>query len=241
MSHPDGTGPHDPTDDYVRSALRDAAQAYQPDRAAMAHRVAAGRATTRARRRHGYPIAAALAVAVIAVLSVVAVRSAADHGRRTVAGPPVAAPAPSATTTPPSRPPAPSRSATTPAGNGLLTAQGRTDPHSVATWSEQNVTIRNAKTLTALRVTVTVSLTAGTADAGRYTTVPNSDVTVTVTRAATALSYAYVLKPGVRLPPGTYVFAAQFTHRSGRDAGRDGYAVTAAGGGGTAELSGSFA
>jgi hypothetical protein len=128
----------------------------------------------------------------------------------------------------------------TSAPNGFVTAQGGVDPNSVATWSQDTVTITNTKTLAALRVTITVDLTPGAADAGRYTTVPNSDLTMTVTRGASALTYAYVLKQGTNLAPGSYIFAAQFEHRSGRMTVNDSYAVAAGTRTSHAELSGTF-
>jgi hypothetical protein len=262
MSRPNGDYPDDRRTDYVRSALRDAAQAYEPDRTAMVHRVASGRAAARAKARRGiYPVAAALAVAVIVVLSVVAVRSAGDNGIRP--NPPAAAPLPvasppaAASVSPSGSPSArkttggASHSATagTPpdgtapggtATDGAVTAKGGVGANSVATWSETKVTITSAKPLSALRVTITVALTPGAAAAGKYTTVPNSDVTVTVTKDGSALTYAYVLKQGTALAPGSYLFAAQFDHHSGRSMAKDSYAVTGATKDGGVELSGAF-
>jgi hypothetical protein len=252
MSRPNGDYPDDPRTDYVRSALRDAAQAYEPDRTAMVNRVASGRAAARAKARRGiYPVAAAFAVAVIVVLSVVAVRSTGDNGTRP--NPPAAAPLP--VSSPPAASPSGSKTAgettsgttsgtasrsATKAPDNAVTAKGAVGADSVATWSETKVTITSAKTLTALRVTITVALTPGAAAAGKYTTVPNSDVTMTVTKNGSALTYAYVLKQGTTLAPGSYLFAAQFDHHSGRSMARDGYAVTGATKSGGVELSGAF-
>jgi hypothetical protein len=246
MSHPNDENHPDATADYVRAALRDAAQTHRPDRRAMAHRVASGRATARSKGRRGmYPIAAAFAVAVIVVFSVVAVRSTGDNGTHRGANPPVAAPLPSAAPSSPARTTGassapPSRSATTAAPNGFVTVKGGLDANSVATWSQNNVTVTNTKALAALRVTITVDLTPGAADAGRYTNVPNADVTMTVTRGASALTYAYVLKQGTNLAPGSYIFAAQFQHRSGRMMDNDSYTVAAGTRTAHAELSGAF-
>jgi hypothetical protein len=248
MSRPNGEHPDDPQTDYVRSALRDAAQAYQPDRTAMVNRVASGRAAARARARRGiYPLAAAFAVAVIVVLSVVAVRSPGDDGTQRGANPPAAAPVPSGSAPASASEPAsqrpttggPSHAAST-VPNGVVTAKGRVGANSVATWSESNVTVTSAKTITSLRVTITVALTPGAAAAGKYTTVPNSDVTMTVTKDASALTYAYVLKQGTTLASGSYLFAAQFDHRSGRSMTKDGYAVAGATRSASIELSGAF-
>jgi hypothetical protein len=246
MSRPDGERPDDQATDYVRSALRDAAQAYQPNRSAMVNRVASGRAAARAKARRGiYPVAAAFAVAVIVVLSVVAVRSTGDDGTRPDANPPAAArpPVSPAPVTSASASPAPRKSASRPAtgaADGVVTATGGVGANSVATWSESTVTITNAKTLTALRVTITVAATPGAAAAGKYTTVPNADLTMTVTRSGSALTYAYVLKQGTTLAPGSYLFAAQFDHRSGRSMAKDSYAVTGATRNTEIALSGAF-
>jgi hypothetical protein len=247
MSHPNDEHPQDATTDYVRSALRDAAQGHQPNRRAIAHRVAAGRAPRRAKSRRGvYPVAAAFAVAVIVVFSVVLVRSSGNDGTHRTANPPAAVAAlPSEKTSSPAptarrSSPTPGRSATSTAPNGWLTAKGGLDANSVATWTQNNVTITNTKALASLRVTITVDLTPGAAEAGRYTNVPNADVTMTVTRGASALTYAYVLKQGTNLAPGSYIFAAQFQHRSGRMMSNDSYTVAASTRTTHADLSGAF-
>jgi hypothetical protein len=102
------------------------------------------------------------------------------------------------------------------------------------------VTVTNVKALTALRLTITVARTPGASEAGYYTTVPNNDVTMTVATGATALTYSYVLKQGTTLAPGSYLFAAQFDHHSGRSMSKDGYAVAGATKIADIELSGSF-
>jgi hypothetical protein len=270
MSHPaepNGENRDDVTVEQIRSALHDAAEAYQPSRTAIVNRVASGRAATRSEaRRLAFfsirPVGAALAVAVTLVLSVVAVRSMNTDGPNNVAvNPPAAAPVaasasasrapttarPDATSTKQPResaapPPATGQTGPSgqPAGSDFLICDGAVDPHSVDTWSQNNVTITNTKTIDSLRITIKVALTAGTADAGRWTTVPNSDITITVTRQATALTYAYALKPGTTLAPGRYTFAAQFQHHSGRSADQDSYTVTARTGSAGADLGGAF-
>ena len=253
MSHPtepNGENRDDVTVEQIRSALHDAAQAYQPSRTAIVNRVASGRAATRSKaKRLTYfsirPVGAALAVAVTLVLSVVAVRSMNSVGPNNAAvDPPAAAPVPASASPAPTtaRPGAtstrqPRRSATPP---NFLSCAGAVDPHSVETWSQNNVTISNTKVLDSLRITLKVALTAGTADAGRWTTVPNSDMTITVTRQATVLTYVYALNQGKTLAPGKYTFAAQFTHHSGRNAKQDSYAVTASTAGADAKLAGTF-
>jgi len=260
-----GETPDDLTVEQIRSALHDTAQAYQPSRAAIELRVAHGRAAPRGKDRHGArayftmrPVGAALAVVVISVLSVFAFRSGTDHPpvASSPATAPVAAspsPSPSSTgnragassdhsrlPTTPSRSGAPSSAGrSTPAG--FLTAVGAVDPNSVDTWSQNNVTISNTAAVTSLLITIKVALTAEAAYAGRYTTVSNSDIIVTVTRDATTMTYSYALRQGVTLAPGSYVFAAQFVHHSGRDADRDSYTVVAQAGSAEGTLGGTFA
>ena len=124
MSHPNSEPPSDATADYVRSALRDAAQGYRPNRRAIANRVAAGRAPRRSTGRRGmYPIAAAFAVAVIVVFSVVLVRSSGDDGTHRRANPPAAAALPSSAR---SSSAAPTARRTTPTRNGRRPAPPRT-------------------------------------------------------------------------------------------------------------------
>jgi hypothetical protein len=132
---------------------------------------------------------------------------------------------PTTTTTTPAQPP----------GHGL-SARSAIGKDSVATWSECTVTVSTASPLDALTVSIKVALSANAADAGKYTTVPNSDVTMTVTRGADAMTYTWVLNEKAELIAGKYVFAAQFTHAGGRTWSKDGYQVSADG----TTLSGGF-
>jgi len=253
----------------LRAALRDAAQEYEPDRTRISNRVAAGRSAPPPKGWVLRPMAAAAAVAVITVLSVVAVRASNDQVEPPpLAGPVNATAAPSksraGSTTgqhpdrPATTPTDPAPTGTTPAGPtptgtapttasppaqpgaDFLTGKGAVDKNSVATWSQQNVTITTTEPVESLTVTIKVAMTAQPAEAGRYTTVPNSDVAVTVERGSDWLTYTYDLRKGVKLIPGSYVFAAQFTHHSGRPMSKDYYTITAHGGDGDADLSGKF-
>jgi len=133
-------------------------------------------------------------------------------------------PAPAGTTVSPSSPPL----ATSPAaGASWLDVSGGTGKDSVATWTEKTVTLRNTSPILSLKVTITVPMSTDLAEAGRFTTVPNSDVTVTVAPTPAGLIYTFVLRDGVKLIPGSYLFAAQFNHRSGREAAKDLFAVQA--------------
>jgi len=275
-AQPPGETPDDLTVEEIRSALRDVVQSYEPSRAAIERRVARGRsaAHTRSGARGGQhaprvfftmrPVGAALAVVVVMVLSVVAVRFAGD---RAVDDPPVAAPvavsSPAASRAPTSvptssragassgqhsRPPtsapqssAPASSATpTAASNGILTAAGVLDPHSGDNWSQTNVTVANTKAISSLLITIKIVLTAGAADAGRFSTVPNGDVTMTVTSDAKTLTYRYELRSGATLKPGTYLFAAQYLHNPGRATGQDSYTVVAKSGSADCTMDGTF-
>ena len=278
----DGDEPQDLSVEEVRSTLRDAADAYRPDRTAMVNRVASGRAASMpaggARRTlfRMNPIAAALAVAFILVASISAARLTSGPDRTVAADrPAVSVPAVAGTGTsaatgtgssapsspagavPPgttgaapssSNPPAgptrngPSATATlnpqtTP--NGFLTSGGALDPNSSPMWSQNNVTLTNSKPIVQLTVTITVALTPGVTEHGRFTTAPNDDMVMSVTRSPTALVYTYVLKDGKKLVPGDYKFAAQFAHKPGRD-NTDSYVVAAGTTGAVAELTGAF-
>jgi hypothetical protein len=274
----DGDQPDDLAVEQVRSTLRDAADAYRPDRAAMADRVAAARAGTppagaRRTRARG-PAAAALAVAFVLIAGISVARLSSGPDRAVTADRPPAsvpavagagspsAPAPAGPAPAGSVPAGPDRatpagpaSSRTPSGtprdgppptatrttraapDGFLTAAGAVDRNSGPTWSQDNVTITVRRPVVELTVTVTVALTPGVTEHGRYTTAPNADVTTTVTRTTTSLIYSYVLNDGRTLVPGDYLFAAQFTHEPGRD-GADAYTVVARTADGGAQLSG---
>jgi hypothetical protein len=91
----------DPTEEYVRAALQDAAKAHRPNREAMVDRVAVGRARSRAeaprRSRPLFsmrPVGAAAAVVSVVIASMFAARladGAEDDGLVAVKPPPVAA------------------------------------------------------------------------------------------------------------------------------------------------------
>jgi hypothetical protein len=255
------------SDDRLRFELRQAADAYVPDRAAIARRAATRRAAA-ARRDRMRPAAAALAVVAVAVGGVVAVQLSDDSAPpRPVAAappPPAASPdgpasrrprptsaGPDPTTAGPSRSPAtppikeppteapPASSTRKPAGPQLVQVSGAVDKASVATWTQDTVTIKADKP-TWVRVTVRVDRSSDAARAGWFTTVPNSDLTFTAKDTADALLYTYTLKEGARLRPGTYVFAAQFSHGTGRGPDGDSFTVDARSGSADATSRGDF-
>ena len=238
-------------DDRLRTELRDLAFDYRPDRAAIARRAAAGRVRA-ARRDRMRPVAVAAGV-----LGVVAAIGIGVQGNAEPDVPPVAAVAPSGTTT--TRPPAPAKprpEGQTPAerepapaepqrteptrevppptrpadtGTKVMTCRGTIDENSAPTWTQNTVTMRTTTRIDTMNVTITVPRTAGIRAAGRFTTAPNSEVDLAVEETADALVYRFWLKDGAQLPAGTWVFAAQFDHGTGRDGGDDSYVATAAG------------
>jgi hypothetical protein len=239
----------------LRAALRDEADRHRPDRAAMLNRIAAGRSAPARRPIDRLPallrpVAAAVAVAVVLVLAVAGVRLA-DRGpatENTQVAAPTATPAPA--TTVPSKPPsAPSvgagtKSGTTPVDrsrDGFLASAGELDPHSNDGWSQQHVELKTTKKLTAVEVTITVALTRGVQETGRFTTVPTNMVSMTTSRSGKNLVYRFTLLPGFTLAPGEYTFAAQFNHAAGKRAmGADGYRAEATGSGKDVAVTGGF-
>jgi hypothetical protein len=259
---------HDERD--LRTALREEADRHRPDRAAMLERITHGRQAHAPRPRDRVsallrPAAAAVAVAVVLVLAVAGVRLAnrgPEVDDRQVAAPTVApaTPAPATTATPkpsaagttttatrPPRTPTGASSPATPATprvtdrDGFLAALGQVDPHTDDGWSQGNVVLETTKKLTAVDVTVTVALTPGVVETGRWSTVPNNMLTMTSARTRKELVYRFTLKPGFTLGPGEYTFAAQFNHAAGkRPVTGDSYRAKAAAGGQDAKVSGGF-
>ncbi|BCJ48875.1 hypothetical protein Asp14428_03500 [Actinoplanes sp. NBRC 14428] len=249
----------------LRLALREEAARHLPDRAVMLARVARGRARpARPALLRLRPLAAAGAVAVVLALSIAGVRLAGggpDHA-------PVSGPAPGPPPGPPSAAPPVSPSAappvspsvTPPGGreprgsassgatrrppgttDSFLSSQGAVDPGSHRGWSQANVTLRTGRIVSSLRVTVVVARTAGAAGAGRWSTVPATLLTSDVSERADRIVYRFVLREGVTLPAGTYVFAVQYSHATGgRSPAADTYAATAADGRTQAQVAGGF-
>ncbi|MEV4944888.1 hypothetical protein [Streptomyces sp. NPDC053755] len=197
----------------VRRRLREAAGAHQPDRARILARVERGianparAAEARRRPRALWTTAAAVAAAVVGVLSLGGL---------------------AATTLNPDADPG--RVATMPAAPPPVGAAGTVDPGSNRWWAQSNVTLTAPAPLTALTVELRIARTAGVSSTGHWRTPPADDFTVSVRQEATALVYTWVLKPGRTVPAGRHVFAGQYNHaEGGRDAGSDTYTVTSAG------------
>jgi hypothetical protein len=71
--------------------------------------------------------------------------------------------------------------------------------------------------------------------------VPAEDLVTTVEQQRDALVYTFTLKPGVRLAPGSYIFAVQYGHAvGGRDPSRDSYQAIATASGTRVEVYGGF-
>ncbi|HET6531866.1 MAG TPA: hypothetical protein VFH03_14850, partial [Actinoplanes sp.] len=187
------------------------------------------------------PAGAALAVAAVVGVAVAVAGRNDGPDRIPAAAPPAAAATPAAT--PPATPSATSRATTTApvrAAGPVLSAAGAVADDSVPTWTQNTVRVRVSRPVVDLAVTISVARTAGVAEAGRYTTVPNTDVITDVRRTPDVLIYSFTLKAGQRLRPGTYEFAAQFDHRPGRKRAADSYAVAARTGSADAAESGRF-
>ncbi|WP_433792997.1 hypothetical protein [Actinoplanes sp. CA-252034] len=245
----------------LRAALRAEAAAHRPDREAMLDRV-----TQAAMRNKGPRLRiTGAAIAVAAVLGGGGFAQwavAGDGDPRPEPGPsvivsmsptPSVAPSLSATgpTVKPSKPSRSRQSSRSPSPSassaGTTTAQG-------ALWSDGSVapdggsqgssvvTVTTSERLTALEVTIRLDRTDGLAARGGSQQVPGASVTSTVIEEPGAYAYRFVLSSGDTLDPGTYTFAARYTHpEGGRDAGRDSYAAAATTEGGAAPtVSGDF-
>jgi len=216
------------------------------------------------------PAAAAAAVAVVLVLAVAGVRLAnrgPEVDDRQVAAPTAAPVTPAPATTPAREPSAavtttttpraprtstgtsssPTSSLTTPSTapdtgrDGFLASVGQVDPHTDDSWSQGNVVLETTRKLTAMDVTVTVALTPGVVETGRWSTVPNNMLTMTSSRTDKELVYRFTLEQGYTLAPGSYTFAVQFNHAAGkRPVTGDSYRARAAVGGEDAKVSGGF-
>ncbi|RAG84150.1 hypothetical protein DN069_18495 [Streptacidiphilus pinicola] len=233
----------------IKRQLRESAQGYQPDRARMlarAERALAGpavrhrtRTFTRSGRR---TVLAAVATAGLLATGGFAV---ADIVRgpaptttvTTPGGTPSAAPRPTPSVTVTSTGPSPTPTAagshpTQPTGArpqaGPLWSAGSVDAHSSVYWAQGDLQLKTAQPLTSLVVELRVAQTGDVKTTGSWSTLPSSDFTVAVREVGNALVYRWVLKPGLTVPVGQFLFAAQFNHTTGtRDAAGDSYRVDA--------------
>ncbi|MEV8597734.1 hypothetical protein [Streptomyces sp. NPDC052012] len=145
-----------------------------------------------------------------------------------------------------SSPPA-SRTARPPAAdagaeNGPLWSDGSVDPHSNHYWAQSNVTLKTSVPLTGLTVQLRVAQTGNVVSTGAWRSLPEDDFGLTVDERDGFLVYTWTLEEGRTVPPGEWVFAAQYDHRrGGRDAGSDRYTMTATAGSERLTVSGDFA
>ena len=141
---------------------------------------------------------------------------------------------PTATPRPPTPTPTPSSG-----GNGV-TATGSVASSS-GFFGEEDVTVNNTASITALTVTITVAQTTGVSFSGQYNTV-GGQIAMTHTTTGTNIMYTYTLSSGQTLGAGNgKLFAAQFggtgtTHSTTGDT----WSVTATSNGSTATFSGHF-
>ncbi|WP_399030363.1 hypothetical protein [Streptomyces sp. 15-116A] len=116
------------------------------------------------------------------------------------------------------------------------------DPHSNDYWAQSNVTLKTSTRLTELTVRLRVAQTGSVASTGAWRSLPEDDFGLTVEERGGFLVYTWTLKEGRTVPPGEWMFAAQYDHRrGGRDAGSDTYTVTAASGSERLTVGGDFA
>jgi hypothetical protein len=225
----------------LRALLRDEAERHHPDRDAMLERIVRTRSESRSTLRNFLrPLAAAGAVALVAV-GIVGVRIAGDQGEPDSTTPAVA---PTRSVPSESKSPSPSRtqSARPRIGprDGFLSSQGQVNANPNPSWRENDLFLTNTRAITELDVTITVDRVDAPVHTGRFTTIPENMLTITVSEERDAIVYRFRLKEGT-LAPGRYTFAAQFNHRTGeRPSAGDTYEVTARAGSADAEVAGHF-
>jgi hypothetical protein len=232
----------------ITRRLRESAQAYQPDHARILARVERGLAGPAARHRTrsftrsgprtilaGLAAAGLLATGGFAVADIV--RGPSPSTTVTTRTDPVSAtprPAPSDSPSPHASSPTtaagspqPAQPTAVRAQDGPLESAGSVDPHSTVYWGQSDLVLHATQPLTSLTLELRVAQTGGVRSTGSWSTAP-SDFTVSVREAGEVLIYRWVLKPGLTVPTGQYVFAAQFNHSTGvRDAVGDSYRVDA--------------
>ncbi|MCO5974399.1 hypothetical protein [Actinoallomurus soli] len=237
---------------WLRSALREEADAHRPDGDHMWSRVEAGARSRRDRTARGRSVvAAALAAAGVAAVAVGVVtwRSEGPADPAVPAGhgsAPSDRPSPSAASTwasagPTSRAGTPSPTGR-PTGSSAAPQRSRAAAPDVAAglgpgtndyWAQENVTVSEAKPLTTLRVTVRVARTQNVRSTGSWSSLPGDTYQVTVGEERNAIVYTWTVRSGRPVPPGRYVFAAQYARApGGHDVHQDSYTVTTADGAG---------
>ncbi|GAA2478708.1 hypothetical protein [Winogradskya humida] len=247
----------------LRSLLHQEAERHRPDRDAMFDRIIQNRAEPARRPAliRLRPLASAFGVVAVLVGGVAGVRLASsdDNGTDQVAAPTASVFTPSA----PARPsPSPSASpsgspstsshkpqVSTSSGvshrattkDGYLSSQSLLDPGSNPNWTQNNVVLTTTRTITELDVTITVAKTDKVEHTGRWTSIPENMMTITVTQQADKDTYRFVLLPGGEIAPGSYTFAAQYNHPAAKHTlTGDKYVVTARASKTEAKVTGGF-
>ncbi len=146
--------------------------------------------------------------------------------------------------TPPPLPPSTPTpvAATSTASPGGVTIAASVTGNSGPYWGEEDVKIGATTSLTALRITVTVSKTSGAGYAGQYNSFPGGALTMGHTDTGQAVVYTYTLVAGQTIPPGSgYIAGSQYSGTgTAHPTGGDTYAVTATAGGVTTTTTGHF-
>jgi hypothetical protein len=222
-----------PDHDRIGIELRRELDTYVPDRASIAELAAIRRRAAERQSRFRPAVAGAGVAAVLALVAVAAWSSGDEPAPRPALPQIAAAPTTAAPTRSASPPPASVRSR-------WLSTTGSIDKNSVATWTQNTVTVRSRARAAHFIMTITVARTFDARRAGLYSTAPNNDISASVDVTPTSLIYRYELKAGASLAPGTWIFGAQFDHRSGRHRDADSYAVDARSADGAVHDSGDF-
>ncbi|MBO3739714.1 hypothetical protein [Actinoplanes flavus] len=248
------------------AALRREAERHTPDRVAMLTRIARRRAEP-ARGRWAFslrPVAAAASVAATIVVGFTGIRPTGDEPGPDPAPAATGSPAPSESGVPSPQHGRTSKAkpvetgrrpdrgaATTPGttpvvpvwkpADGFLSSRAVLDEHSAGTWAQGNVTLTTTEPVTALDVVIGVARAGGVQEAGKWTSIPAARISMAVTAEKDVLYYRFTLEPGAPLAPGSYVFAAQYTHADvDRDPSGDNYGAVAIAGPRKAAVTGAF-
>jgi hypothetical protein len=127
------------------------------------------------------------------------------------------------------------------ASSGPLSSNGGIAANSNDYWTQSDVELTTAQTLTSLTVELRIAVHNGEQSTGSWSSVPDRTAALVIVEGQD-LVYRWTLNTGQTLGPGTYTFSGQFNHDPGQG-GTDGdtYTVTAGyGSGATASVGGGF-
>ena len=113
------------------------------------------------------------------------------------------------------------------AGGSVVSATSAVAPSSNAQWTEEDVYVTLPDPVTALQVIIRATPNAGYSQERDYSTHDLSVFDVSVNSDASGLIYTFTLKPGQTVQPGTFTFAAQYSHSSPHDTSGDTYSLSA--------------